>query len=151
MTIVNDDSRVVNKLEASLTDDARVIIYDRHMFIVQVIAPILNFVQPIGIGNCNIDFFNFRHRQYRSFQILNQLKQDWNFTVKFQNHRKWKQKLTKYNAIEQNQSIVMWNFVRCRNFIKFWNTFQVFHSRVGPWPCPQTLDYAGKARQGQTL
>jgi hypothetical protein len=35
-TIVNDDSRVVNKLEASLTDDARVVIYDRHMFIVQV-------------------------------------------------------------------------------------------------------------------
>jgi hypothetical protein len=35
MTIVNDDSRVVNKLEASLTDDARAIIYDHHMFIVQ--------------------------------------------------------------------------------------------------------------------
>ena len=35
MTIVNDNSRVVNKLEASLTDDARVVIYDRHMFIVQ--------------------------------------------------------------------------------------------------------------------
>ncbi len=35
MTIVNDDSRVVNKLEASLTDDARVIIYDHHMFIAQ--------------------------------------------------------------------------------------------------------------------
>jgi hypothetical protein len=35
MTIVNDDSRVVNKLEASLTDDARVVIYDHHMFIVQ--------------------------------------------------------------------------------------------------------------------
>ncbi len=35
MAIVNDDSRVVNKLEDSLTDDARVIIYDRHMFIVQ--------------------------------------------------------------------------------------------------------------------
>jgi hypothetical protein len=34
MMIINDDSRVVNKLEASLTDDARVIIYDRHMFIV---------------------------------------------------------------------------------------------------------------------
>jgi hypothetical protein len=33
--IVNDDSRVINKLEASLTDDARVIIYDRHMLIVQ--------------------------------------------------------------------------------------------------------------------
>ncbi len=35
MPIVNDDSRVVNKLETSLTDDTRVVIYDRHMFIVQ--------------------------------------------------------------------------------------------------------------------
>jgi hypothetical protein len=35
MTIVNDGSRVDNKLEASLTDNARVIIYDRHMFIAQ--------------------------------------------------------------------------------------------------------------------
>jgi hypothetical protein len=33
--IVNDESRVVNKFETSLTDNARVIIYDRHMFIVQ--------------------------------------------------------------------------------------------------------------------
>jgi len=35
MQIVNGDSRVVNKFEASLTDDARVVIYDHHMFIVQ--------------------------------------------------------------------------------------------------------------------
>ncbi len=35
MTIANDESRVIKKLEASLTDDSRVIIYDRHMFIVQ--------------------------------------------------------------------------------------------------------------------
>jgi hypothetical protein len=35
MTIVNDNSRVINKLEASLTDDSRVVIYNRHMFIVQ--------------------------------------------------------------------------------------------------------------------
>ncbi len=35
VTIVNYNARVVNKLEASHTDDARVIIYDRHMFIVQ--------------------------------------------------------------------------------------------------------------------
>jgi hypothetical protein len=34
-TIVNYASRIVNKLEALLTDDARVIIYDRHVFIVQ--------------------------------------------------------------------------------------------------------------------
>jgi hypothetical protein len=35
VTIVNDDSRVITKLETSLTDDARVISYDCHMFIVQ--------------------------------------------------------------------------------------------------------------------
>ncbi len=35
MTIVTDDSRFINKLEASLTDDARVVIYDCLMFIVQ--------------------------------------------------------------------------------------------------------------------
>jgi hypothetical protein len=33
--IVNDDSSIVSKCEASLTDDARVIIYDRKMFIVE--------------------------------------------------------------------------------------------------------------------
>ncbi len=34
VTIVNYASSSVNKLKASLNDDARVIIYDRHMFIV---------------------------------------------------------------------------------------------------------------------
>jgi hypothetical protein len=33
--IVNDDSTIVNKLETSLIDDARVVNYDRHMFIAQ--------------------------------------------------------------------------------------------------------------------
>jgi hypothetical protein len=35
VTIKNDDSRVINKLETSVTDDARVVIYDCHMFIEQ--------------------------------------------------------------------------------------------------------------------
>ena len=35
MTIANYEFRVVNKLEASLTDDTRVVIYNRQMFIVQ--------------------------------------------------------------------------------------------------------------------
>jgi hypothetical protein len=35
ITIINDDSRAINKLETSLTDDARVVIYDCHLFIVQ--------------------------------------------------------------------------------------------------------------------
>ena len=35
MTMVNYDIRFINKLETSLTDDARVVIYDCRMFIVQ--------------------------------------------------------------------------------------------------------------------
>ncbi len=35
MTIVNDDSRVITKLETSLSDNAIVIIYNCHMFIVK--------------------------------------------------------------------------------------------------------------------
>jgi hypothetical protein len=35
ITIVHDGSRVINKHETSLTDDARVINYDCHMFIAQ--------------------------------------------------------------------------------------------------------------------
>jgi hypothetical protein len=46
MKIVNDDSRVVNMLEASLTDDARVVIYDGHMFILQAIAGL----EPLTLG-----------------------------------------------------------------------------------------------------
>ncbi len=41
MTIINGDSRVVTKLETSLTDDARVVIYDCHMFIVQATGTLL--------------------------------------------------------------------------------------------------------------
>jgi hypothetical protein len=39
ITIVNDDSSIVSKLETSLTDDAKVAIYDRHMFIVEATGP----------------------------------------------------------------------------------------------------------------
>ncbi len=44
MTIVNDDARIVNKLDASLTDDARVVIYNRHMFIVQATDVLVYFL-----------------------------------------------------------------------------------------------------------
>jgi hypothetical protein len=33
--IVNDDPSIASQLETSLIDDARVVIYDHHMFIVQ--------------------------------------------------------------------------------------------------------------------
>jgi hypothetical protein len=35
MTIINYASSIANKLKAFLTDDARVVIYDHHVFIVQ--------------------------------------------------------------------------------------------------------------------
>jgi hypothetical protein len=35
MTVINDDSRVINKLETLHTDNARVVICDHHLFIVQ--------------------------------------------------------------------------------------------------------------------
>ncbi len=40
MMIINDDSRVVTKLETSLTYDASVVINDHHMFIVQATGPV---------------------------------------------------------------------------------------------------------------
>jgi hypothetical protein len=40
--IVNDDSSIVHKFEASLTDDARVVIYNHPMFIVQATNFILH-------------------------------------------------------------------------------------------------------------
>jgi hypothetical protein len=50
MTIVNYASSVVNKLEALLTDNTRVIIYDHYVFIVQATVNILQ-IRPILIFN----------------------------------------------------------------------------------------------------
>ncbi len=49
MTIIKDDSSVISKLEASLSDDARVIIYDCHMFIVQATGLMTSFLYSIGL------------------------------------------------------------------------------------------------------
>ncbi len=50
--IINDDTNIVNKFEASLTDDTRVVIYDRHMFIVQATEayPIVEHQKGCSIG-----------------------------------------------------------------------------------------------------
>ncbi len=42
ITVVNDDSSIINKFGASLTDAARVIIYNCHMFIEQATEQFLN-------------------------------------------------------------------------------------------------------------
>jgi hypothetical protein len=38
MTIVNDDSSIVSEQSFKFIDDARGVIYDRHMFIIQAIG-----------------------------------------------------------------------------------------------------------------
>ena len=45
VTIINDDSSVINKLETLLTGNARAVIYDCHMFI----------VQATGLGKTNFE------------------------------------------------------------------------------------------------
>ncbi len=47
ITVVNYDSSVINKCVASLSDDARVIIYDRHVFVVQATAFLLHVLLTI--------------------------------------------------------------------------------------------------------
>jgi hypothetical protein len=54
--IVNDDSSIINQLGASLVDDARVIIYERHMFIVQA----TEFQNPRSFG-INRQLYNDQH------------------------------------------------------------------------------------------
>ncbi len=50
ITIVNDNSSIIKKLETSLIDDARVIVYDRHMFIVQATGLTRWKPRPIDAG-----------------------------------------------------------------------------------------------------
>ena len=52
ITIVNDDSTIVNKFGASLTDAYRVIIYNQHVFIVKASGPYF-FVAVLLQINCN--------------------------------------------------------------------------------------------------
>ncbi len=68
ITIINDDSRVVNKLETSLTDDARVFFYDLQMFIVQATENVdfLGFtmklsLHPITSTNKHIHTYTHTH------------------------------------------------------------------------------------------
>ncbi len=44
--IVNSDSSIVNKFGAPLTDDARVVIYDCHMIIVQSTVSSIDIERP---------------------------------------------------------------------------------------------------------
>ncbi len=58
------------------------------------------------LGNSDIYFFNFHHRQVWNFQILNQSDRYQNFAVSFQNHWKWRQKWT--NTMKVNEIKVLY-------------------------------------------
>ncbi len=62
MTIVNDNSKVVSKFEASLSDDTRVVIYNCHMFIVQATGV---FLQASALADNN------KYVQFRILHIQN--------------------------------------------------------------------------------
>jgi hypothetical protein len=67
MTIVNDDSSIVNKIGASLTDNAKVVIYDRRMFIVLATDPYPTFQTysaPASLAHNRV-WFNYRPREQR--------------------------------------------------------------------------------------
>ncbi len=55
-------------------------------------------------ANCNIDFYNFRHRKVRNFEISNQFERQQNFTVIFRRQRKRKSK--KVFAISRNSIVI---------------------------------------------
>jgi hypothetical protein len=60
ITIINDDSSVINKLETSLIDDARVVIYIHHMFIAQATG-VCNLIMCINISlHFHVIFFTFK-------------------------------------------------------------------------------------------
>jgi hypothetical protein len=59
MTIVNDDSRIISEQSFELIDDARGLIYDRRMFIIQ------------STGACTIKHFGFViHRRHGKLVCL---------------------------------------------------------------------------------
>jgi hypothetical protein len=58
ITIINDDSSVIDKLETSLIENARVVIYIHHMFIAQATG-VCNLIMCINISafSCYIFYF----------------------------------------------------------------------------------------------
>ncbi len=65
------------------------------------------------VDNGDIYFFKFAIAKSKIFLILNQPEYYHNFAINLWNNQKQKWKLMKYNESEQNQSIILWNIVRC--------------------------------------
>jgi hypothetical protein len=64
----------------------------------------------LDLGNCDIDFFNFRHSKVQNFQISNLFERNWNFAVIFWKYRKRNRKSTKSYTTK-----ISWNVI---SFVK---------------------------------
>ncbi len=62
------------------------------------------------VGNCDIDFLNFRHCQVRNFKILNLYEWNQNFGVIFQKYQKQNWKSTKYFTTSWKPSVIHLKF-----------------------------------------
>ena len=102
--------------------------------------------QACRVENCDIDFFNFRHRKVRNFEILNLFERSWTFAVIFWKYWKWNQKSTKYFKISQKPRVplkfqemllVLWNFINyCKItqfLIKFCKSLKDFRKILLKW------------------
>jgi hypothetical protein len=81
MTIINDDGGIINKLDASLTEDNRVIIYDHHMFIVQATG---TFCLTSITSSCHVIklFFYITHVFITHYKIFLKEPPNWPSTKK---------------------------------------------------------------------
>ncbi len=64
----------------------------------------------INLGNCDIDFFNFRHWKVRNFKISNLFQRSQNFAVIFLKYLKQNWKSTKYFEISQKPRVIPLKF-----------------------------------------
>ncbi len=113
------------------------------------------------LGNCDIDFFNFRHQKVRNFEISNLFERSQNFAVIFCKYLKQNWKSTKYFEISQKprviplkfheMSLVSWNLVNyCKItqfLIKLCKSLKDFKKILLKWPgnkvkyCPNFVNF----------
>ncbi len=85
--IINYASSIVNKLEALLTDDARVIIYDRHVFIVQATVITITGVYVIQIQQSKYIFTAIWKNFNKDIRCGSE-RESWNRSQKWKKKRK---------------------------------------------------------------
>ncbi len=85
-------------------------------------------INLIIVGNCDIDFLNFRQCQVWNFKILNLYKWNQNFGVVFQKYQKQNWKSTNYCTTSWKPSVIPLKFhemsLVSSNLINYWKISQ---------------------------